>query len=118
RAVRGARPPGARPAAPAPGGRPAEVTASDKAKTVHKVADLQPLYRFADRSERLVPTLLFQKTVKVDLAKLDRLSRVGEEGNGGGLAFDGTLESGKSYPLTPIQVRTPVEGEPAPLERL
>src|SRR5262249_13841935 len=64
----------------APKGRPAEVTAADKAKTAHAVVDLQPLYLLGG-TERLVPILRFKKTVKIGLGKIKKLAFV-EGGEG------------------------------------
>src|SRR5262249_21064182 len=55
--IRGVRFPPAKAPAAAPEGRLAVVTVADKRKNVQKATDLQPLYRFADGSERLVPVL-------------------------------------------------------------
>jgi hypothetical protein len=68
-------------AAPDVKGRPASVTVADKGKKVQKVVDLQPLYRSAD-GERLAPTLFFKKTLKIDVAKVKKLTSPGEGGNG------------------------------------
>src|SRR5256885_5795100 len=57
--------PAPKPPAAAAAGRAAFVLGEDK-KNVQKVADLQPLYEFADGTERLLPTLLFKKTLKLD----------------------------------------------------
>ncbi len=64
----------ARAAGKSPEGRPAVVTSLDGTKkTAHKVADLMPLYRFAD-GERLLPTLMFRKTLKIDVAKVRKIA--------------------------------------------
>jgi hypothetical protein len=60
-------------AAAAAAGRPASITLTDKAKSVLKVTDLQPLYQFEDDSERLLPTLLFKKTLKLEMAKMEKI---------------------------------------------
>jgi hypothetical protein len=91
--------------------RLAEVTIADKNKDVHKVTDLQPLYRLADGSERLIPTLLFKKTVKIDLAKIQKLSL----SENGGLEFDVTLKDGKALTLTLLDKTSPVDGKAAQL---
>ena len=73
------------PAAKAPAadkGRPAQVIDTDKKeKTTHKVTDLQALYRLPDGTERLLPLLMFKKTLKVDLGKVKKLTA----GDGGTL---------------------------------
>ncbi len=81
--IRGLRFPAAK-APPERKGRPAQVTDTDKKeKAVHKVTDLQALYRLPDGTERLLPILMFKKTLKVDLGKVKKLA----------LAEGGTLES-------------------------
>jgi hypothetical protein len=50
-------------------GTPAVITADDKEKTKHTVNDLQPLY-LVDGQYRVVPYLMFKKTVKIDMDKL------------------------------------------------
>src|SRR5205814_5528385 len=57
-------------------GRPAAVTTKDgenKGKTAHKVSDLQPLYRVAG-GETLTPLVFFKKTLKIDVAKVTKIS--------------------------------------------
>jgi hypothetical protein len=51
-------------------------------KHSEQLADLQPLYRFADGSERLVPTLFFKKTLKLDVGKITRLRAEGRDADG------------------------------------
>jgi hypothetical protein len=91
--------------------RLAEVTIADKNKDVHKVADLQPLYQLGDGSQRLIPTLLFKKTVKIDVAKIQKLSL----SEAGGLEFDVGLKDGKSLTLTMLDKTSPLDGKPAQL---
>ncbi|MCS6852522.1 MAG: hypothetical protein NZ700_15290, partial [Gemmataceae bacterium] len=52
---------------------PVTIVANDKAQTVHKAADVQPLYRRADGRHVALPFVVFKKAVKVELAKLSRL---------------------------------------------
>jgi hypothetical protein len=60
---------------PAPAGRPAFVTINDKAQTTpHPVFDLQGLYQGADGNEVLLPTLMFKKTLKVDVGKVQKIT--------------------------------------------
>lgn len=63
------------PKAPAavPAGRPASLVVNDKLKVTQKAEDLQALYRLADGTERLMGTVVFKKTLKVDLAKVKKL---------------------------------------------
>jgi hypothetical protein len=97
--IRAIRFPSPKPPASTPAGRPAYVVviAEDK-KNVQKVFDLQPLYQFPD-GERLVPTLMFKKTLKLDVAKIQKLvsveGRVPE-----GKEMDVTLKDGNSDTLT------------------
>src|SRR5262249_35805404 len=91
------------PAAKAPSagaeGRPGLVSVADKKKNEQKAADLQPLYRFADGSERLVPVLLFKKTLKLDVAKISKL-RASEGKEADGLEWGVTLRDGEEETLT------------------
>jgi hypothetical protein len=59
----------------APMGRPASVTtkADSKGKSTHDVQDLQPLYRVAG-GETLSPLLFFKKTIKIDVAKIGKIT--------------------------------------------
>jgi hypothetical protein len=76
--IRGLRFPSPKAPAAAPTGRPASVTSIDgDQKTTHKVFDLMPLYRFADGSEKLLPTLAFRKTLKIDVVKITKIT-IGE----------------------------------------
>lgn len=63
-------------AAPAPTGRLATVTINDKEKHAQKVHDLQALYRLPDGTEKLLPTVMFKKTLKIDLAKVAKIHSV------------------------------------------
>jgi hypothetical protein len=61
------------------GSRPATVVTADKdVKRNHQVSDLLALYRFGPAQERLLPTVMFKKTLKVDLNKVKKIS-VGTE---------------------------------------
>jgi hypothetical protein len=104
---------------PAAKGRPAVLTANDREKTKHEVSDLRALYRVARGQERLSDLLMFKATVKIDLAKLQKLRRVeSEEKNGGGYDFEVTLKSGKEHTLTLLTTTNPEDGKPAQLEGL
>lgn len=71
--IRAVRFESSKPAAP-PAGRPAFVTVADKAqKAAHAVMDLQPLYQGTDGHEVLLPTLMFRKTLKVDVGKVQKI---------------------------------------------
>src|SRR5262249_41221506 len=97
--VRGIHFPSAKAPAAAAEGRPALVTVADKKKNEQKATDLQPLYRFADGSERLAPVLLFKKTLKLDVAKLSKL-RASEGKEADGLEWGVTLKDGEEETLT------------------
>ncbi|GIW79682.1 MAG: hypothetical protein KatS3mg105_1489 [Gemmatales bacterium] len=62
----------AKPAAPV---KPPAITlvAADENKSVHKVSDLKVLYRDSDGRWQLSSTLMFKKTLKVDLGKIKSL---------------------------------------------
>jgi hypothetical protein len=97
--------------APAPKGRPATVTVADEGKkTAVKVADLQALYR-AGGGELLSPTLMFKKTVKVDVAKLEKLAP-SEEAKGDWAV---TLKDGTAETLTLI-TEGELNGKPVELQ--
>jgi hypothetical protein len=96
-----------------PKGRPAEVTAADKDKTVHKVTNLQPVYVLADRSQRLIPTLLFKKTVKIALPKIQKLAAVETSEKGATLEYEVTLKDGKTHTLILLNNTSPLDGKEA-----
>ncbi|MFO0844597.1 MAG: hypothetical protein U0797_19735 [Gemmataceae bacterium] len=63
-------------------GRPAVVVTMDKdVERTHKVSDLQPLYLMADGREALSSTLMFKKTLKLDVAKVKSITAGEEEGD-------------------------------------
>jgi hypothetical protein len=100
----------------APATRIAKVTAVDD-KSVHTIAGLQPLYRLADGSQRRLPTLLFKKTVKIDIGKIKKLAFVDSGGKqGGGLDYEVTLKDDKSHTLTLLNNISPLDGKEALLE--
>jgi hypothetical protein len=74
RGIRGIRFPAPQAPAAAPAGRPAVVTSLDGTKkTTHKVTELMPLYRVAN-GEFLRPILMFRKTLKIDVAKVRKIT--------------------------------------------
>lgn len=110
--VRGLRFPETKVAAAA-GGRPATVTVADREKDVQKVTDLQPLYRLADGGERLLPTLYFRKTLKIDVAKVQKLRAVeGKEAPGS--EWEVTLAGAAEETFT-LLPKVTLEGKPATL---
>lgn len=71
--IRGVRFEMPKPAEPVKG-RSAFVTIAEKGqKDSTHVVDLQPLYQSADGHEQLLPTLMFKKTLKIDLAKVRKI---------------------------------------------
>ena len=113
--VRAIRFPDAKAAPATPEGRVATVTVAEKEKNVQKVSDLQPLYRLADGGERLLPTLFFRKTLKVDVAKVQKLHAV-EDKETPGTEWEVTLPDGVET-LTLITKPT-LDGQPAVQEGL
>jgi hypothetical protein len=87
--------------AAAPAGRKAEVTGADKNKTKHEAAGLRALYELADRSQKLSPTLMFKKTLKVDLDKVEAI-KVSDPAGG---EWDVTL-GGETNTLTLLRKAT------------
>jgi hypothetical protein len=114
--IRGIRfaPPKASPAVP--GSRPAVVVSVDgERKVTHKVMDLQPLYEVGKGNEKLVPTLFFKKTLKVDVAKLKKIVAPNPEAEE--VAWQVTLKEGDDETLTLLT--TPmIDGKPAVLKGL
>jgi hypothetical protein len=113
--IRGVRFPAAKAAAAAPKGRPATVTVADGDKrTTQEVSDLQPLYRLGDGGERLLPTLLFKKTLKLDVNKIQKL-RAAEGKDNEGAEWGVTLKGGEEETYTLLQ-KPVLDGKPATLE--
>ncbi len=100
------------PAAPA-AGRPATVTDTDKDRSVHAVTELQPLYRMADGSERRLLTLLFKKTLKVDVSKMRGFQLAKNEQ--GEIDCQLTLKNGDEHTLTLLR-SAPIDGRMAILQ--
>jgi hypothetical protein len=104
--------PNPKPATP-PKGRVADVTAADKAKSVHHVTDLEPLYQFSD-GQRVIPILLFKKTVKIGLDKIKKLAVVEvAPKNNDGMELEVTLKDGKSHTLTLRDRTSPLDDKAA-----
>lgn len=97
--IKAIRFPAPRASAPA-AGRPAVVVVNvdSKKKATERVTDLQVLYRTAS-GEKLSSTLLFKKTIKVDVAKLKKLVAVGE----GGAEWQVVLKDGNDETFTLLQ---------------
>jgi hypothetical protein len=112
RGIRGVRFPPPKAPAAAPAGRPALVASADgETKTTHKVSDLLPLYRLADGGERLLPTLMFRKTLKLDVAKIAKVTTAGGENDP---SWQVTMKAGGDETLT-LLPKIPLEGGQASL---
>jgi hypothetical protein len=96
-------------------GRQAAVTSIDKENNVHKVWDLQPLYVLGTRGARLIPTLLFKKTVKIELADIKKLALVEGGEKGAANEFEVTLKDGRALTLTLLDRVSPLDRKPARL---
>ena len=98
--IRGVRFPEPKAAAPpAPAGRVAVIkTADKKDKGPFRLNDVQALYRMGDGSEKLLPIICFKKSLKVDLAKLEKLTATDDSEDGP--AWVVTLKDGEEHTLT------------------
>ena len=96
-----------------PEGRFAAVTtkADSKGKSTHEVRDLQPLYRVAG-GETLSPLLFFKKTVKIDVAKIGKIS-VTESGNDS--VWGLTMKAGGDDASLTLLTNPMLDGKPAVL---
>jgi hypothetical protein len=112
RGIRGVRFPAPKTAPPPPDGRRVLVVSADgkSKKTTHKVVDLLPLYRLPEGGEKLLPTLMFKKTLKLDVGKIAKIVTAGaEEG-----AWQVSLKDGGEETLTLLE-SIPFEGKQAHL---
>lgn len=90
-------------------GRPAVVvTREEDARRAHKVTDLMPLYQLKNGSEKLLPTLMFHKTLKLDVAKVKSVAA------GDDLVWQVVQKDGDDSSLTLLTSVT-LEGGPATL---
>jgi hypothetical protein len=80
-----------KPMGPLPTGRSGKIKQQDTKLPTFRFVDLQPLYVAAGGQERTLPHLYFKETVKVDLAKIEKM--VGDK-----LDFTLTLTGGKEQP--------------------
>jgi hypothetical protein len=116
RGIRGIRFHAPRPPAAPPAGRPAVVTSADgKNKTTHKVRDLLPLYRFADGGEKLLPTLMFRKTLQIDVARVKKITAA--ESDRDDASWQVQLKGGSEETLT-LLTGIEAEGRKATLQGL
>ncbi|HEY7310855.1 MAG TPA: hypothetical protein VH643_15940 [Gemmataceae bacterium] len=109
RGICGVRFPAPKSVPPAPEGRRVLVVSDDgEKKTTHKVVDLMPLYRLPDGGEKLLPTLMFKKTLKVDVGKIKKVAAMSEN------VWQVTLKDGGDETLTLLET-IPHEGKQARL---
>jgi hypothetical protein len=114
RGIQAIRFPAPKPTAAPPAGRPALVISADgDQKTTHKVTDLQPLYRLENRSEKLLPTLMFKKTLRLDLGKIQKITAAASEREE--TSWQVTLKDGGEETLT-LLTSIPLDGKKATLE--
>jgi hypothetical protein len=91
-------------------GVPAVVIGEDKEKTRHTVADLTALYQVDGGIYRALPTLMFKKTVKIDLAKIASMQHVeSEDKKQTSHDFAVTLRDGEKHMLT-LLTKVELEG--------
>jgi hypothetical protein len=99
-------------------GRPAFVTVEDEGKThADAVNDLQPLYRLDDGSERLLPALMFKKTLKLDVSKIAHIKAEGRDADGAGTECRVSTKDGEEQTYTLLKSAT-IDGKAATLEGL
>jgi hypothetical protein len=112
RGIRSVRFPAPKAAPPVPQGRRVLVVSDDgKNKTSqHKVVDLLPLYRLPDGVEKLLPTIMFRKTLKLDVGKIKKIAAV----RGGESGWQVALKDGGEETLT-LRETIPYEGKEARL---
>lgn len=100
---------------PEPSGRLGTIVADDKEKTVHKVYDLVPLYKVGN-AFRTVPALMFQKTFKVEIAKIAKMTHLpAKDKKFASHDFDITLEDGSKQGLTLLEKTILDDNQPAVL---
>lgn len=105
-------------AAPELKGRPALVSIEFKeTKHAEQVADLQPLYRLSDGGERLLPTLMFKKTLKLDVTKIARLHAQSYDSKAQTTDCRVTTKDGEEETYTLLGTAT-IDGKLATLEGL
>jgi hypothetical protein len=94
-------------------GRPAVVVTADKdVTTTHKVSDLLPLYRLASGREKTLPTLMFKKTLKIDLAKVKKIAAAADDSDD--VVWQVVQKDGDDSSLTLLETMT-VDGGSARL---
>ncbi len=89
------------------------VLAQDKEK--HQVAELVPLYRSLSGQLQILPTLYFKTTVKINVAKIQKIRHVEAEGkNHVSHDYEITLHDGAKHTLTLLD-RNPDDPKTAPV---
>lgn len=119
--IRGVTFPAPKPSAAAAAGRSATIHINDKDHKTHKVTDLQPLYRFADGSQRVLLPLLFKKTIKIDVAKIQKIHLTKDEEaekDKSSTSWQVTLKDGAEHTLSLLVRNVPVTDAEATLEGL
>jgi hypothetical protein len=112
--IRGLRFAAAKTVAPVTGPA-ATITARDKEKTVHKVHDLVPLYR-TGVNLAIHPQLMFKKTVRINLAGIQKLRHIeAEDKKQVSNDFEILLEDGKQLTLTLLRDAPLEEGKSSTL---
>jgi hypothetical protein len=91
--------------------RLSEAKKDDEPLTVH---NLRALYRADKMTEKLLPVLYFKKTLKIDLAKVDRL-QFPTEGTAKDIEVDVTLKDGTEQTLTLLTAVAGDDGKPLTL---
>jgi hypothetical protein len=90
-------------------GRPAVVVSvDDDVKKTHPVSDLMALYRLPDGGERLLPTILFKKTLKMDLAKVRSIAVSSDKD--ADAVWQVVQKDGEEASLTPVGT-LPIDGQ-------
>lgn len=100
-------------------GRSAVITDNEKRKKgTHAATDLQPLYRFEDGTEKLAPILMFKKTLKLDVGKIQKIQASEEKPKDmDGLEWLVTMKDGEETTLILLKTIT-LDDRQATLEGL
>jgi hypothetical protein len=94
-------------------GRPAVVQTADRdVKKTHKVDGLMPLYVFKGGREKTAPTLMFKKTLRLDVAKIAKIHASGEDSDD--TVWQVTPKGGDEETLTLLPTAT-IDGLPGQL---
>jgi hypothetical protein len=102
----------------APKGPVTTIIAEDKDKSKHAAFELQPLYQ-VDGQHRVLPYLMFKKTVKIDLDKIASMRFVpAEDKKKASHDFEVTLKDGAKHTLTLLTKIDLSEKKSASLEGL